>query len=274
MNAELARELTTKSIAILAEHLAQGRSDTLKDYLAMQGRFHRYSFGNIVLIYSQRPEASRVAGFNAWKKLGRFVKKGERAITVIAPMLIKAKAEHDAEPAEGRPAKPIMRFKAVNVFDVSQTDGDPLPEPVRVGGEPGPYLDRLIAEITRSGISLEEQTLAPDHSGYATKDKIVIQAGMPPAERFSVLVHELAHTRLHFGCEKASKTVRETEAEAVAFVVAQAIGLDTGTAASDYISLYQGDAKTLADSLDTIQKTAAAIIHAIQPQHEAETVEA
>jgi Antirestriction protein len=114
----------------------------------MLAKFHRYSFGNVVLILSQKPDATHVAGFTAWKKLGRFVRKGEKGIVVIAPITIKAKDE--LKPGEDE--KPVLRFRGVHVFDISQTDGEPLPEPAQVSGDPREHLATLRAHIAERGI--------------------------------------------------------------------------------------------------------------------------
>jgi len=266
MKAEQAKKLADSGIEKLATALEQGRSETLTAYLATMARFHRYSFGNIMLIATQRPDATRVAGFRTWKQLGRFVRKGEKGIVIIAPMLIRKKDE-GSDQDDGK----ILRFKAAYVFDVSQTDGNPLPEPVQVGGNPNGHTDRLKAFVAESSIELvyvsdldaAAQLGAADGASYG--GRIILREDLSPAEEFSTLAHELAHELLHRDEDrgKLSKTVRETEAEAVAAVVSQAIGLDVSTAASDYIQLYSGDKETLAKSLDRIQKAAAAIIEAV-----------
>lgn len=226
-------------------------------------RFHRYSFGNIMLILAQKPDATHVAGFTTWKKVNRWVKKGEKGIVIIAPMLLKRN--------EGRlegEDKTIVRFKAAFVFDVSQTDGDPLPEVHSVAGNPGPFADKLKGFIASRGIKLSFEELPPGVSGLSSGGSIRIQTGLSPADEFAVLVHELAHEMLHHGegATRGTKTVRETEAEAVAFVVSHAVGLDTNSAAADYIQMYQGSKETLAESLDRIQKTANAILEAVNAE--------
>lgn len=268
MKAEEAKKIADTALTQLCEALTQGKSEALTRYIAMLARFHHYSFGNVMLILFQRPEATHVAGFNTWKQLGRFVKKGEKGIVIIAPMTIRKK---DEEPKEGeQPSRPILRFRGVHVFDVSQTDGEPLPEPARVQGDPSGHTDLLKLLIAKRGITLDHDDVPPGAEGVSRGGRISIRPGMEPAAEFSVLVHELAHELLHRGEDRKtlSKTVRETEAEAVAFVVCTAIGLETGAAASDYIQLYQGDEKTLAASLDRIQHVAADIIAAIQCPNE------
>ncbi len=260
MKAEEARKQTDQALARLAEALAQGKSDSLRQYLAAVAQFHRYSFGNTMLIIMQRPDASQVAGFNTWKRLGRFVKKGEKGIVIIAPMVMK----RDEGRLEGED-KTIVRFKAAHVFDVSQTDGEPLPEIHGMKGDPGRALDKLKGFAAARGIELGYEQLPPGTYGYSSGGAIKLQSGLSPADEFGVLAHELAHELLHHGenAVRGSKTVRETEAEAVAFVVSHAVGLDTGTAATDYIQLYQGSKETLAESLDRIQKAANCILEAV-----------
>lgn len=260
MKAEQAKEMTDAALARLSEALEQGRSEELTRFLAAVAKFHRYSFGNVMLILSQKPDATRVAGFNTWRSLNRFVKKGEKGIVVIAPMMLKSR---DDEPNVQR--ETILRFRAVHVFDISQTDGEPFHELRSFSGEPGVYSERLRSFIASCGVQLRFEESLGGADGSSQGGTIVVRAGLPAAEEFSVLVHELAHEMMHHGdgAVRGSKTERETEAEAVAFVVSTAIGIDCGTSSSDYIQLYRGDKKTLASSLDRIQKTAAEILQAL-----------
>lgn len=258
MKAEDAKKIADQALEQLADALKRGKSKSLTEYLAMLGRFHRYSFGNVLLILTQRPEATNVAGFSTWRTLGRYVKKGERGIVIIAPMSIKPRQE---EPRESETKKPILRFRAAYVFDVSQTDGEPLPELGTTAGDPADRLARIKAFITDRGIALDQEDVPAGAMGVSRGGRISVLPGLTPAQEFSVTVHELAHELLHRGDDRpTSKTVRETEAEAVAFVVSSAIGLETGTAASDYIQLFDGNTETLAASLNRIQHVAADII--------------
>lgn len=269
MKAEEAKKIADQALKNLTDALKSGKSERLTQYLAMLAKFHRYSFGNVLLILSQKPDATHVAGFGTWKQMGRFVKKGEKGIVIIAPMSIRPKEEEaGTQPAER--ARPILRFRGVYVFDVSQTDGQGLPEPARVSGNPRHHLESIRALVAARGITLDNDDLPQGADGVSRGGRISIRPGLEPANEFSVIVHELAHELLHRGEDRKtlSKTVRETEAEAVAFVVSQAIGLDTGTAASDYIQLYDGKTETLAASLDRIQHVAADIIAALQCPNE------
>ncbi len=275
MKAEHAKKIADQALTTLTEALAQGKSEALTRYLAMMGKFHHYSFRNVCLIAMQKPEATRVAGFSAWKQLGRYVKQGEKGIVIVAPMMIQPKDEERSRDPDGQPSQPVMRFRGAFVFDVSQTEGQPLPELSRTSGDPGKALARLKDAIRGRGITLDHDDVPEGCDGVSRGGRISIRAGLPAAEEFSVTVHELAHELLHRaeerrGKDKASKTLRETQAEAVAYVVSSAVGLDVGGAARDYIHLYDGEAKTLIASLEAVQSTAAKIIEAITPKEHQE----
>ncbi|MCA9280901.1 MAG: DUF1738 domain-containing protein [Phycisphaeraceae bacterium] len=261
------RQIVDRAVADLAEQLDHGDRSQLDAFLAALSRFHRYSINNVFLILSQRPEATRVAGFHTWRSLGRAVKRGEKGIAIFAPMLLRPKQTPQLENAEQDRDTPQLRFRVVHVFDISQTEGEPLPSLDRIGGDPGEALIALESAVTASGIVLETVDSLGGAEGISSGGRIRLREGLSPAERFSVLAHEWAHEKLHqthAPSERPDKVVRETEAEAVAFVVSQAIGLETGSASADYIRLYRGDKETLAASLDRIQKTACSIIQAIQ----------
>jgi len=259
MKAEHAKKIADQALEQLADSLAKGKSKDLTRYLSMLARFHTYSFGNVLLILSQRPDATHIAGFAAWKKLGRFVTKGEKGIVIIAPMIFRDK-EHESKDNE----QPIVRFRGVHVFDISQTDGEALSESPQVSGDPQHHLGKLKDLVAQHNITLDYTDLPGSADGVSRGGRISIRQGLSPAEEFSVLAHEFAHEMLHQGEDRpVSKTVRETEAEAVAFVACQAIGLESGSAASDYIQLYDGKAETLAASLERIQKVGSLIIEAM-----------
>ena len=266
----LVYEQTQTALKELDEALRAGKSQALATYLAVLSRFHKYSMRNIMLIAAQAPDATLVAGFNAWKKLGRTVMKGEKGIRIMAPISYRRR-KSDAEQPEAKdddesPRPVLAGFKVVSVFDISQTEGKTLPEPAQIKGDPGKSLEQLKALVASEGIQLSYEDIPGGTLGISKHGAIAIQHGLPKPEEFSVLVHELAHELLHKGERRnhCSKTVRETEAEAVAFVVCAAIGLDQSTRSSDYIQLYQGDTETLAASLADIQKTSQRIIESIQ----------
>lgn len=266
MNTDQAKTLSETALTRLMEALEHGQSQALKLYLAVMSRFHRYSWGNVLLIYSQRPDATRVAGFQAWLRMRRYVRKGEKGIVILAPM-VGRKRSGDDELSEDEQTR-LFGFRAAHVFDVSQTEGDSLPGFVKITGDPQDATEHLKHFILARSIALEyDERIRPAH-GLSSGGKITVLPGLSSAEEFSVLVHETAHELLHRGERRAqtNHVVRETEAEAVAFVVGTAIGLDAGTSSSDYIQLHSGDKATLAESLGYVQRTAAEILKAILPQ--------
>jgi antirestriction protein ArdC len=262
MNSENIKKVTNQAIEQLVAALNQGRSETLTQYLAAIGRFHRYSLRNVMLIASQKPTATHVAGFHAWHKLGRSVKKGEKGILILAPS-VRRKHEN-AEQNEAEELPTAVHFRAAYVFDISQTDGKELPEIGSVNGDPREYRERLAKFVTEQSIVLEYSDEIAPARGTSAGGKITLLPGQSQAEEFATLAHELAHEMMHRDERRStSKRSRETEAEAVAFVVCHAIGLETGSASLDYIQLYEGDAKLLTASLECIQKTATRILNAI-----------
>ena len=264
-----AKEVIAANVQLLIEQLEAGHSEGLTAYLTAMGRFHHYSFGNILEIARQKPDATRVAGLYAWNQLGRKVSKGQKGIRILAPMIGSIrKKDKEADKDITRQNRPVLvGFRAVYVFDVSQTEGAELPDlNARVKGDVGEYRERLIDFIIGQGIELEfKESIAPA-LGMSYGGRISILPGQAAAEEFSTLVHELAHEMLHKAQRRTAttKTVRETEAEAIAFVVSQAIGLDAGNASADYIHLYHGNAALLAESLEVIQRTSALILSAIE----------
>ena len=258
MNADQLKTLTTDALDKLAALLDEGHSDRLTALLKTMGRFHRYSFHNICLITAQCPTATRVAGFQTWRTMGRFVRKGEKGIAILAPIVGRRRDASEDD------AKAVLGFRAAYVFDQLQTDGDPLPEAAEASGDPGTRTDALRAAILERGIAIEAVDDLGGALGTSTAERIQILNGLSPAETFVVLAHEYAHCLLHRADDRpASRDTRELEAEAVAFVVGEAVGLDAGRAAKDYIHLYRGDREALAQSLDRIQRAAAVILTAV-----------
>jgi hypothetical protein len=263
MKVEQAKQIASNAIEQLRQALEAGHSEKLTQHLAAMARFHRYSLHNVMLIASQKPIATHVAGFQAWHKLGRFVKKGEKGILILAP-IIRKNADNNAE-AEPDESFVAVGFRAAYVFDISQTDGQPLPEIGAMNGDPREYRERLAKFVSGQGIALEYSDAIAPARGTSSGGKITLLSGQSPAEEFATLAHEVAHELMHRAERRSSTTkrIRETEAEAVAFVVCNAIGLETGSAAQDYIGLYGGDAKLLSESLEYVQRTATQILNAI-----------
>lgn len=241
----------------------------MKNYFRFMATFRNYSMGNQLLIYSQRPTVTLVKGFRGWNQYGRYVRKGEKGLMILAPLVGKTKPrENEAEESgESR----IFGFRATFVFDVSQTDGQPLPDAgiQEAKGDPGLYSDRLRQFAAARNITLKE--VGADELGTAQGSSsggtIKLKSDLEKAASFAVLAHEVAHEMLHQGEARrerqTTKDQRELEAESVAFIVCTAIGLDH-SGASDYIKMYDGTKEGLIASLQFIQQTAQTILRGIQ----------
>ena len=262
-----ALEIVKNGLDELNDALGQGKSQILETYLSFLAKFHNYSVNNSMLIAAQCPHATHVASYDNWKEFGRQVRKGEKGLAIFAPILAKKTVQVEDQNGKQveREVKKLSGFRIAKVFDVSQTSGDPTPETAKISGDPGQHLSRLETLVEENNIGLK-YSYPPDGAlGISSGGQIVVRPDLDPPEKFAVLAHELAHELLHKG-ERRNETnrqVRETEAEAVAFVVSKAFGLDSTTRSSDYISLYRGDSDVLKESLHFIQKTASRIIWGI-----------
>jgi antirestriction protein ArdC len=264
-----AQQLIRENVQYLIQQLEAGHSEALATFLDAMARFHNYSFGNVLLIARQRPTATHVAGIRTWNELGRRVKRGEKGIAILAPMITKNRKKREQSETEETDTNKsaLLGFRRVYVWDEAQTEGAPLPTLGETTGETGEYHDRLREFVSSRGIALEySEDIAPA-LGVSYGGRIALLPGQTKAEEFTVLVHETAHEFLHRAEPRtaSSKTLRETDAEAVAFVVAKAIGLNPNTSAS-YIQLYHGNAELLMESLEIVQQTASVILAAIQTE--------
>ena len=257
--------------ADLLDQLTEGirsltTSEAWLDYLRMQARFHRYSFGNVVLIHRQRPDATRVAGFHAWKALGRSVKKGERGIRILAPVTYSRKAAEELE--DGEPGRLLVGFRGAVVFDVSQTDGQELPEgPTRrlTGNAPTESRARLEDVATGFGFRVEDSELPGSRNGDCSFGErlIRVRMGLAPAQQVKTLAHELAHGILHEGAD--CREVAELEAESVAFIVCAEMGVDSSDYSFGYVASWAGGAdeaiSQIRESGERISRASRAILH-------------
>jgi len=273
---QTAKEMIAANVQSLIKQLEAGHSDALTAYLNAMSRFHSYSFGNVLEIARQCPTATKVAGMYAWNQLGRRVKKGERGIRILAPIIgIKRKPDAEAEKdITKQNTRVLVGFRNAYVFDVEQTEGVELPAMREVYGDVGENHDRLVSFIERQGVELVFTEKIAPALGMSYGGRIAILPGQSKAETFATLLHELAHEMLHKAERRTTttKVVRETEAEAIAFVVGKAVGLEVGTASADYIALYHGNASLLIESLEVIQQTSAVILAALESSAAEETM--
>lgn len=279
-NGKSTQDVVAANIQFLMEQLEAGHSEVLTHYLTAMARFHGYSFGNILLIARQKPNATNVAGMFTWRQLGRRVRRGERGIMIFAPMLGRKKiagqgnsAERaaDTSAAKEQPEQAgisLVGFRPVYVWDVEQTEGKELPRLEEVRGNVQGRLARLVNFLILQDIKFGYSDEIAPAKGVSYGGAIRLLPVMNEAEQFATLVHETAHELIHQSERRTlvTKTVRETEAEAIAFVVCKAIGLETGTASADYVHLYHGSAKLLQESLEVVQRTSAVILGAVNPE--------
>src|SRR5271154_4737446 len=188
------QELIAANIKLLIEQLEAGHSEALTEYLTAMSRFHNYSFGNVLEIARQMPNATRVAGFWAWKQLGRSVKSCEKGIRILAPIVgVKGKKDEEAEKdITKQNMRVLVGFRNAYVFDISQTEGVDLPELREMSGDVGENRDRLVSFIEKQGIALTYTEKIAPALGMSYAGRIAILPGQSKAEEFSTLVHELA----------------------------------------------------------------------------------
>lgn len=231
-------------LATLGEKVATlANSEEWIAYLHWMKAFRRYSFNNLMLIAAHCPHATYVAGYRKWHELGRQVRKGERAIRVLGYSTKKI-TKTDPETGEETEDR-LVRYPVLAVFDISQTEGEPVPADnyqLPTGDGPDGALDELAAWLTREGWTLRELEIAGSCEGYTDHAQrvIVTDAKLEPAARLSVLLHEAAHAMLHGdlapGEHQAHRGVCETEAESTAYVLANLLGLDVDASAISYVA--------------------------------------
>ena len=283
------KEITDKLEAGLKELF---ESEKYKSYLSTMSKFHNYSFNNTLLIAMQKPEATLVAGYQAWQKnFERHVNKGEKAIRILAPAPYKIKEQRDKlDPVTGEmmfdengmPQKEetevtIPAFRAVSVFDVSQTDGKPIPE-LEVNellSTVEGYEDFVQALMNISPVPIAFEDIPGDSKGYfsTAEKRIAVQENMSESQTLKTMVHEVAHSMLHdkevnqsMDIPVKDRNTKEVEAESVAFTVCQHFGIDTSDYSFGYIAGWSSgrNMKELKSSLDTIRKTASELITGIE----------
>jgi antirestriction protein ArdC len=246
-------ELLTK----LSEGIAAlTSSDNWREYLTVQAKFAHYSPRNAMLILYQDPYATRVASYKRWESMGRQVRKGEHGLRILAPML-----HQDLNEETGEKQTSIRGFRLVPVFDVAQTEGDPLPEIVHLlaGDDVAGHFAQLCSVAESLGSSVQDAEFEDGRNGdFTPATKVIrVKASNPPRQRVKTLAHELGHALLH----KDAEPLAELEAESVAFVVCQRLGVDTSDYSFGYVASWAGDkaqelimasAKRIQSAADTI----------------------
>lgn len=262
-------------------------SERYAAYLSTMAKFHRYSFGNILLILLQCPGASQVAGYGDWKKnFGRQVKRGEHGITILAPCPYRRREEVEETAPDGSTATTIqlvqrVGFRTVTVFDVSQTEGKPLPELVhKLTGGVVDYerITEAISHLSPYPISIEAFPGAAFGCCNFAERRILVQPDMSQVQTIKTMIHEVSHAKLHAPKEGAApeenrseqRSSREVEAESVAYVVCQHFGIDTSDYSFGYVAGWSRgkDLSQLKTSLERIRDTAAELIDSIDPPKE------
>jgi hypothetical protein len=237
----------TNLVKTLAEQTdAAAVSEQMTAWLQTCSRFHKYSVMNLWSILIMCPHATHVAGYRAWNKFNRYVKKGEKSIPILAPMLYREDPDDENSP------KVLKGFRVVFVFDVSQTDGEPLPEaPTWRSQERRLLLENsLVSFAQANAITIEREQISNGAQGISKGGTIILDetAGT------KVLIHEIAHELLHKRDRSQSSQDREIEAEAVAYVVADHFGLEVQTSAN-YLALWAAESDEILSSLERIRQT-------------------
>jgi hypothetical protein len=247
----------TQHIQELAQATDAARvSKEMLRFLDTYARFYQYSPFNVWLILMAKPDASVVAGFKKWQSMGRYVRKGEHGMPILAPIFTIVTNDRGDE--EQR----LVGFKTVYVFDVSQTDGEPLPEPPnwKSPEQNAVLAKRLLDFATSKGIVVRVKQLPGDTQGVSLGGTIILS----PQTGTKTLIHEVAHELLHHNQnEVTSQTIRELEAEAVAYVVGKHFGLD-GLSSPNYIALHNLSAEMVIDHMERIRNAATEVIKAIE----------
>lgn len=266
-------EAMQKQIKVFAEELASLTdkakfSDEIKKYFEFLSKFHKYSWNNRILIYSQNPSASFVAGFRTWQlKFNRKVEAGEKAIWIYAPRTFKKKEkilklDEKGDEVEVEEEVEHLYFVPVPVFDVTQTDGKELPK-IAYGTDKNDHpelLKSLEKVCEKEGIALTYEPLREGLNGFSANKKITINSKLSIDARATTLSHELGHELLHWDEKKGeySTTQQETEAEAVGFIIARFFGVESK--AFNYLALYNSNGELILNSLERISKAVSKIL--------------
>ncbi len=242
-------------------------SEKYKRYLEFCGKFHYYSFNNIILILIQRPNAQMCASYTTWKSLKMQVRKGERGIKILCPVPYAYKKKDHSDENEEEKLVSAVGFKIGHVFDVSQVDGTMPTLADELTANPD-NLNDIIDKVIASNpvpVDYDYRLTKNDGNGYFNMEtkSIALRAGMSSLQTFKTLIHEIAHSIMHN--EKCPDRKAEVEAESVAFVVCSALGLDTSSYSFEYIANWSSgkELKELKTSLSVIEKDSKSILNLV-----------
>jgi hypothetical protein len=265
------RQAVWAGVELLASDIESGHPEVLSECLKAMARFHTYSFGNVLLISTQRPTATQVAGWRGWNELGRRIKQDEKGILIFAPILAEPRkpantdGESTSEAAE--PQQELLGFRQVRVFDLSQTEGEPVPTNDQFSKlDLSEVLTKLTAFTSSQGFQIEYSDKIAPARGTSYYGQIRLMPDMEAEETVSVLIRELALQML-YNTQRRSFVTRDVllrEAKAVTFVVCNALNLQTEPA--EDIQLYRSNPRLLAESLEVVQRVSAVILGALSPQ--------
>jgi hypothetical protein len=273
-------QLTRASIDGLVQAIESGHNEVFSSYLETMARFHTYSARNVLLIAAQRPNATHLEGVRSWNELGRSVRPGEKGIFIFAPTVgitnkkdnkaeengkKAAKAKKPVEPSTNPPQQEthLLGFRGVYVFDIAQTGGEELPESAKAV-EIAEKLEKLLAFAESRQMKIEYSDRIAPAKGTSYRGMIRLLPNMEPGEAFPVLLREIA-SQILYNIERptfVTRALHQQETKAAAFVVCEALGLESKTAFAD-CQLYYGDARLLTESLEVVHRTAAQILGAL-----------
>ena len=234
-------------------------------FFSVMARFHRYSLGNQILIFSQYPNATRVAGYHTWQKFKRQVQRGEKAIKILAPSKYKKTVLNEETGKEEE--EEHLYFRTVNVFDVSQTEGEPLPDLMAVGEKDDKVIFTRLLEFAASQnikVAMRELNGA---GGYSSGGLIAIETRNNLTRQTGTLIHELAHEILHQGEDAERPETRqqkEIEAEVTAWIVSQYLGVERKS--PQYLKAWGADEKTIYASLERIREAVNVMIMGLEEE--------
>ncbi len=290
--ADFRKSRVQETLQILQEGLREIRdSSSFKEYLRTMSRFPEYSMKNSMLIFRQCPQATFVAGYKTWEKeFSRHVRKGEKGIRILAPSLVRLETEDEEKPdrrentakssrgprVQGRR---LVGYRTIYVFDISQTEGKPLPtfgvEQLRENVEEYETLFEALCALTTFRVVLTDLEEGTNGLTRYTSSTILLDRSLPQLQTIKTLLHEIAHSRLHNPLMAREEdmerlqdsAMKETEAESVAFVVASYFGLDTSAYSFPYLVLWAGKQENVLEkSLERISQTASALIEGLEVQ--------